>query len=581
LKKGRRKSSLKVSNLQEKVAELAKRRGFFWQAYEIYGGVSGLISFGPLGTVLRNNIEEKWRRVFVRSQAFMEIDTPIVTPNVVFEASGHVENFKEPMTECSNCGRKFRADHILQEQANINGTETEKMNLKEIDEKIVEKMIKCPECGGTFKSSTHFMTMFKTTIGPYSEGAAYMRPEAAQGMFVEFRRLGELARDRLPFGVSQIGKVMRNEISPRQGPIRLREFTIMESEIFFDPENPSCPRIGEVEGEGLNLLPVDRRAEGVENAATISVSEALEKGYIKTEWQAYFMVLSKKFLEELGVPSEKQRFIEKLPWERAHYSLQGYDQEILLDRWGWVEVSGHNYRSDYDLSRHMNQSKMDLRMFRATQPVTKEIVSLRPRTDKIGRAFGSQTPKILALLGKADPAKVEKALIETGRYAAEEYEILPEYVEFVKRTETESGKRFLPHVVEPSFGTDRIVYVVLQYAYSEKDDRTILRLPRQVAPVQVSVFPLMGKDGLREKAQEIYKSLLAEDFAVEFDESGSIGRRYARMDEIGVPLAVTVDYQSLDDDTVTVRDRDTWDQSRKKISELITYLRTFYQTERI
>ncbi|HJX23473.1 MAG TPA: glycine--tRNA ligase, partial [Candidatus Bathyarchaeia archaeon] len=437
-----------IASLQEKVAELAKRRGFFWQAYEIYGGVGGLMSMGPLGTVLRNNIEEKWRETFVRQQGFMEIDTPILTPGKVFEASGHVDSFKEPMVECKNCRRKFRADHVLQEQANIDATETEKMSLPDIDNKIVDKMIMCPECGGEFGKTTHFMTMFRTTIGPYSEETGYMRPEAAQGMFVEFKRLSEFGREKVPLGVAQVGRVMRNEISPRQGPIRLREFTIMEVELFFDPENPACPRIGEVKDELLQLIPASLRTTDKEETQNLTVSEALEKRLIKTEWQAYFMALSKRLLEELGVPADRQRFIEKLPWERAHYSTQGYDQEVLLERWGWVEVSGHNYRGDYDLSRHISSSKMDLRVFKATLPITKDVICLKPKVDKLRETFGDKTSTVLALLGKADAQLVDRALREKGRYDLQSYEILASHVETIRRKTTESGTRFVPHVVE-------------------------------------------------------------------------------------------------------------------------------------
>jgi glycyl-tRNA synthetase len=564
---------LTIASLQEKVTELAKRRGFFWQAYEVYGGVGGLMSMGPLGTVLRNRIEEKWRETFVRQQGFMEIDTPILTPSKVFEASGHVDGFKEPMVECKNCRRKFRADHVLQEQANIDATETERMNLSDIDNKIADRMIMCPECGGELGKATYFMTMFRTTIGPYSEETGYMRPEAAQGMFVEFKRLSEFAREKVPFGVAQVGRVMRNEISPRQGPIRLREFTIMEVELFFDPNDPACPRIGEVKDEQLQLIPASLRETDKEEILNLTVSEALEERHIKNEWQAYFMALSKRLLKELGVPAERQRFIEKLPWERAHYSTQGYDQEVLLERWGWVEVSGHNYRGDYDLNRHMISSRMDLRVFKATPPMTREVVYLKPKADKLRETFGDDTSTVLALLGKADAQLVDRALRGKGQYDLQSYEILAGHVEIIRRKETESGMRFIPHVVEPSFGADRIVYTVLEYTYEEKEDRTVLKLPKDVAPIQVMIFPLMSKDGLKEKARGIYQTLLGNGLRVEYDESGSIGRRYARADEIGVPLAITVDYQSLEDDTVTVRDRDTWEQVRKEILHLPQYLR--------
>jgi glycyl-tRNA synthetase len=335
----------------------------------------------------------------------------------------------------------------------------------------------------------------------------YGRPEAAQSIFVEFRRLWEQAREKLPFGVVQIGHALRNEISPRQGPIRLREFTIMDVEFFFDPETPNCAPLKDVENETLQLIRTETKLKGDKEPTTATVKEALQKGYIKAEWQAYFMALAKRFLREFGVPDEKQRFMEKLDWERAHYSAQSFDQEILLDRWGWTEVSGHAYRTDYDLKRHMEASGVDMRAFK-------------------------------------------------------------------------EGKRFIPHVVEPSFGSDRLVYVAVEFAYQPKKDRVMLSLPRELAPAQVGVYPLMSKDALPEKAQEVYQKLITEGFVAEYDESGSIGRRYARADEAGTPLGVTVDYDTLKDNTVTIRDRDSWNQVRTPIDQLATALRDYFHRKK-
>jgi glycyl-tRNA synthetase len=353
------------------------------------------------------------------------------------------------------------------------------------------------------------MTMFTTTIGPYSDSIGYGRPEAAQGIFVEFKRIFESARGKLPLGIVQIGRALRNEISPRQGPVRLREFTIIDIEFFLDPADPRCPRLKEVENEKLRLIVAENKLKGMNDPIEVTVEKALNRGYIKQEWQAYFMALAKRFLVELGVPEEKQRFIEKLEWERAHYSMQGFDQEVYLERWGWTEVSGHNYRTDYDLSRHMKYSGVDLTAF--------------------------------------------------------------------KETENGDGRRFLPHVVEPSFGLDRLVYVALEYAYTKKKKRKLLSLSRELAPIQMGVFPLVSKDGLPEKAEEVYQTLVREGFTADWDESGSIGRRYARADEVGTLLGITVDYQTLEDDTVTIRDRDSWKQVRSGLSNLPERLHDYFR----
>jgi len=494
---------LQDSEKNEKIMELAKRRGFFWPSYEIYGGVSGFVTFGPLGAVLKRRIEDKFREFYVRPLNILEIESSVILPSKVFEASGHVDHFKEPMVECTKCKRKFRADHLLQEQAGMSDTETEKLNLAELKNEIEKRDGRCAECGGVLDEPKYFMTMFTTTIGPYSEAVGYGRPEAAQSIFVEFRRLWEQARERLPFGVVQVGHALRNEISPRQGPIRLREFTIMDVEFFFDPEEPNCAPLRDVENETLRLVRAEAKLKGEKDPVSVTVKEALQKGYIKMEWHAYFMALAKRFLREFGVPDEKQRFMEKLDWERAHYSAQSFDQEIYLERWGWTEVSGHAYRTDYDLKKHMEFSGVDMRAFK-------------------------------------------------------------------------EGRRFIPHVVEPSFGSDRLVYVAVEYAYQAKKDRAVLSLLRELAPILAGVYPLVSKDGLPEKALEVYQMLIKEGFMVEYDESGSIGRRYARADEAGTPLGMTVDYDTLKDDSVTIRDRDSWKQVRTPINQLAELLRDYF-----
>jgi len=562
----------------EKISALARRRGFFWPSYEIYGGVSGFINWGPLGSVMKRKIEDKFRDIFLRQLGLYEIETPIISPEVVFEASGHLKSFREPMVECSKCKKRFRADHLLQEFAKLSSQETEKMGLKEISDALKQHEIKCPECGGDLTNPEYFLTMFKTTIGPYSDAVGYGRPEAAQGIFVEFRRLYEQVREKLPVGFAVIGHALRNEISPRQGPIRLREFTIIDLELFIDPDAPECPFLKQVENETLNLVLAEERLKGSEKSVKLTVKEALDKRVIKMEWQAFFMALAKRFLVELGVPEDKQRFIEKLSWERAHYSAQGFDQEVYLDRWGWVEVSGFNDRTDFDLKGHMRESGADMRVFKLQDKVSiRKERRVKPIIPKIGRTFREDTPKVLDLLSKADPKEIEEQFKKQGYFMMGDFKILPDHVEFEEREIKERGRRFIPHVIEPSFGSDRLAYVALEYAYTVKDGRVILKLPRDIAPIQLAVLPLVQKDGLPERARKLYESLIEEGFSVEYDEAGSIGRRYARFDEVGTPLCITVDYQTLEDDTVTIRDRDSWEQVRSSVKDLPRLLWDFFR----
>jgi glycyl-tRNA synthetase len=382
----------------------------------------------------------------------------------------------------------------------------------------------------------------------------------------------------LPFGVIQIGHALRNEISPRQGLIRLREFTICDLEFFFDPEEPSCHLLKEVENEVLPIVLCEKREKNCEDITNFTVREALDKKIIRSEWQAFFMAMAKKLLTEIGVPANKQRFIEKLPWEKAHYSSQSFDQEVFLDRYGWTEVSGHAYRTDFDLTCHMKASGADMRVFKEYEkPVETEQLVVKPVMAKMGPAFKKEAGKVGELLAKADPEVVSAALKNDGFYMADTYNILPDLVQIVTQKAVVRGRRFVPHVVEPSFGSDRLFYVALEYAYGIKEDRVLMSFPRSIAPTQIGLYPLMSKDGLDVKAQEMRKQLTQEGFSVEFDEAGSIGRRYARADEAGIPLGITVDYESLSQGTVTIRDRDSWRQVRGKIDALPDLLHRYFQ----
>lgn len=565
-------------DLYDKVSELGKRRGFIFPSFEIYGGVSGFFDYGPLGSLLKRNIEDKWRDMFIRREGMVEIESTVVTPSIVFEASGHVAHFTDIVTKCLKCGREYRADTLLREQ----GIEArEGARAEEVDRLIKEHEVRCPDCGGKLSKSEPFNLMFQVAIGPYGSSiVGYGRPEAAQGQFVDFKRIYSAERERLPLGVAQIGRCVRNEIAPRKGPIRLREFTIIDYEIFVDPENLTYPRIHLVEDQKLRILPADEQLAGTNKIREVTVNEALEKGLIENEVLAYFMALAVKFLDELGIPPDKQRLREQLPEERAHYSRQTFDQEVWLERWSWTEVSGHAYRTDYDVSRHMAYSGVDLRVFKMfDEPQEIEKTILKPEKDAIKADFGNDAPRILDLLSKSDPTIVERDLKEKGFHELPgHYSVRLEtrHMEFQKVKENVTGRYFVPHVVEPSFGVDRIFYAVLEYAYTEKKKRVVLRLPRDVAPIRTSVFPLISKDNLPETAKKVYDLLIDEGFVAEYDESGSIGRRYVRSDEVGVPICVTIDYQTLEDETITLRDRDAWRQVRAKISGLPALLRKYF-----
>jgi len=488
------------------ISEIAKRRGFYWPSFEIYGGMSGYVTYGDLGTKLKRNIEALWKECFVRKQGFLEIDDPIINPERVFEASGHLQSFKEYSAECTQCGRSFRADHLVEEKTGMENVEA--MGGDAIKRLLLEHKVRCPVCGGELKEPVLFLPMFKTEIGATGGEVGYARPETAQAMFLNYRWGFQHAREKLPFALAQSSKVMRNEISPRRGMVRLREFTIMELELFFDPQEPGCPWFDDVRDTPIKLYTEGMEAEGVKEPLETTVGEAVENGQILTEWQGYFMGVSQRFITAEATPPEKQRFRAHLPDERAHYSAQTYDHEVLFETWGWIEISGCAYRTDYDLRSHMEASGVDMTVLR------------------------------------------------------------------------EDGTRYLPHVVEPSYGLDRLFLSVLEATYERRNKRNVFHLPRELAPYQVAVFPLVTKDGLPEKAQEVRDLLLDKGFWVVYDEAGSIGRRYARVDEIGVPLAVAVDYDTVGSDVLTIRDRDSWEQVSLSLGDLAGRLGEYYRGER-
>ena len=559
----------------EKIMVLAVRRGFFWPSYEIYGGVSGLYDLGPLGTLLKRNIVEEWRRIFVqRHQEYVvEIETPIVAPSKVFEASGHVESFTDPIVECTRCGRKYRADHLVEAVSNV---KTEGMKPEELTRIIIEKNIICPHCGGPLGEVRLFNLLFRTTIGPYTDSVGYLRPEAAQGMFTAFKRVFEASRERLPLGIAQIGRVARNEISPRQGMVRLREFTIMEIEFFYDPKNPSCPLLDRVRDRRLRILTAGDRLSGVDKPTEYSVEELLSEKIVSGEWHAYWMAVASEFIERLGVDPSDTYFEEKLPHERAHYASQVFDQLVRVSRWGWIEVSGHANRTDYDLSRHSLFSKADLTAYRRFQsPVSVRRKRVRVDKQAVLRIYGERAPEIFKALSNIDLNTID---LSRGEVEINGLRISGEVFRVEEVEELVHGEKFFPHVIEPSFGAERLLYVMLDRAYSEEAERVVLKIPPRLAPITAGIYPLVDDQDLVEIAKKIYKDLVEAGFYVTYDESGSIGRRYARADEIGIPYGITIDRQTLEDNTVTIRFRDTREQVRIRIEDLVDWLKKSLST---
>ena len=480
----------------DKIVEISTRRGIIFPTGSIYGGLAGFYDWGPVGAELRRNVLDSWWSFFVRSRDdVVGIHGAIITHPRVWEASGHTEEFIDILVECKKCKSRFRADHLLEDV----GITLKEHTLEHISRLIKENNVKCPKCGGELSEPKPFNLMFETYVGPQRDKSsiAYLRPETAQLIFIHFKEVMLASRMKLPFGIAQIGRSFRNEISPRNFVFRMREFEQMELEFFVNPKKMNnCPYFEEVADFELPLLTAESQLSGENKVINITVSEAFEKGFIKTKWHAYWLAKSLIWLIEIGIRKENLRIREHLPDELSHYAIQTFDIEYNFPFMGWKEIVGIANRGDYDLSRHQKFSGKDMSVI-------------------------------------------------------------------------EGNERIIPYVIEPSFGLERIILTLLTDALHIVDNKNVLSLNPKIAPYKIGVYPLLKRPEFTEKARHIYRILKREFQQVIYDESGSIGKRYARADEIGIPFGVTIDHETLQNDTVTIRFRDTRDQIRVKVSELI------------
>ncbi len=545
------------------VLSLCKRRGFLWPSYDIYGGMAGMYDFGPLGVALKNNIENHWRRLYVLQEGFLELSCPLVAPEPVFKASGHLDTFSDMYVECTKCGETYRADHLAKDLHENPAT----LDEAQLGGLLREKGVRCPSCKGDLTEPRRFNLMFKTMVGAGKAKAGYLRPETAQGMFVNFQQVYRLGRERLPVGAVQVGKAFRNEISPRQGLIRLREFHQMEAELFVDPDDKTWPRFGPVKGERLMLV------ANTGEAKELTLEQAVRDKVIVNEVLAYFMWLTHRFAADIGLDPARMRFRQHERTEMAHYASDCWDLEAELG-YGWIELVGVADRGCYDLSAHIAHSDADLTAFeRFEEPKEVEREAVKVKFDVMGKMFKGETKAVAEALSKMPVGSVKGRKEVAVQVGGKAYSVPSECFEVAMRKEKVTGRKFVPHVIEPSYGVDRIVYAVMEHAYSrskkEDGDYVTLRLKGLVAPYKAGVFPLMAKDGLGDIASGIHASLSAAGMHAYLDDAGSIGRRYARMDEVGTPCCITVDYQTKDDGTVTIRDRDSSEQRRVKKENVV------------
>ena len=473
----------------ETVIKLALERGFYFPSCEIYADAqAGFWEYGPSGVGLKNKFLELWRREMVRRDAMLEIDGSQIMAKSVFEASGHLGNFADPITRCANCNLTFRADKMIEEVTQIQIPES--AELQEFDDAISQNNIRCPKCKGSFEKTENFNMMFKVGIGPQGE-EAYLRPETCQSIFVDFPRLYKTMRGRLPLGVAQVGKSFRNEIAPRQSLLRLREFYQAEIEVFCNPaELDETEKFSEVADVVIRVQSDDKG-----EAVPMTCSQAVESGVVPNKFIAYYLGILTEFYEKTGIDITKSRFRKLGEKEKAFYAKVAFDFEVETTI-GWLELVACNYRSDYDLAGHAKTSKT-------------------------------------------------------------KFEVV------------DNDKKVLPHVFEISMGIDRSLYAVLEHSLKEdtENQRVVLALKPYLSPIHVGILSLVKKDGLKEKTDEIYLQTKRR-FDTFLDHSGAIGRRYRRLDEVGSPFAITVDHQTLKDQTVTIRMRDSMEQRRINVSDI-------------
>ncbi len=486
----------------EEMAAFCKRKGFVYPSADMYGSLAGFFDFGPLGVELKDNIKQHWWKTFVHNRDdVVGIDGSIITNKTVWEASGHTTCFADLMLTTTKTKQRLRADQFLEEKLNIN---VEGINAEEVNHLVKKHKLTGPE-GEEFEEVKPFNLMFQTTVGAIrnNDTIAYLRPETAQSIFANFHLVFENARAKLPFGIAQIGKAFRNEISPRDFLFRCREFEQMEIEFFVHPEKfNDCPLYDSVKNMKMQILTAamqEKKQDHKELALNLLVDTQLV-----SQWHGYWLALNYQWFINLGINKDHLRLREHTKEELAHYAVACFDIEYNFP-FGWKEIQGNADRGQYDLTKHCEKSGKQLAVF-----------------------------------------------------------------------DEDSKQKIIPYVAaEPSQGVDRAFLAFLFDAYEDDKERcnVVLHLHPLLAPVQIGIFPLVNK--LKDKAEELFHSL-QNQFVCQYDKSGSIGRRYARADEIGIPICVTVDFETLEDNCVTVRDRESTKQIRVAIADLPAIVQKFF-----
>ncbi|KAG2429717.1 hypothetical protein HYH02_013974 [Chlamydomonas schloesseri] len=598
-------SSQSKEALRAALAGVLERRMFYIPSFKIYGSVAGFYDYGPPGCAIKQNMTQVWRNHFVLEENMLEVECPAVTPEVVLKASGHVDRFTDFMVTDAVTGECFRADHLLEGHLEAlledkkNPVSPEKAKeirdlLAGVGELKADTMgaalqaydVRAPGTGNAISAPFAFNLMFKTSIGPKGDMVGYLRPETAQGIFVNFRDLLYYNGGKLPFAAAQIGNSYRNEISPRAGLLRVREFTQAEIEHFVNGDDKRHPKFPLVADLRPLLYSRELQMGEEKKAAPMSLGEAVSRGIIANETLAYFIGRTWLFFCKIGVNPARMRFRQHLQHEMAHYATDCWDGEVETT-YGWVECVGLADRSAYDLKAHSGMSKIDLTAFeKFPEPRMEEVVKVVPNNKELGAAFKKDQKAVKEALEALDSnaaldvkAKLESAGVATiATCDGQQFEVKASMVEIKKVTEKVTGKTYTPSVIEPSFGIGRIMYCMFEHCYYTREGdetRAVMGFKPVVAPTKATVFPLVQKPALNDLAARLSRELTAAGLSNLIDTTGNtIGKRYARTDEIGVPFAVTVDFQSVEGDgSVTLRERDSMTQVRVPAGEVAGVIR--------
>ncbi|KAK1766847.1 glycyl-tRNA synthetase 1 [Phialemonium atrogriseum] len=599
-----------------------KRRLFFTEAFEIYrlsanfkGDNRGLFDYGPPGCALQANLVDTWRKHFVLEENMLELDCTVITPEAVLKTSGHVDKFADWMCKDPVKGEYLRADHLVEGvlesrlSRGVNGPAKDSPKLEEstiaeyknilaqidnydgndLGDLIKRLDIRNPDGNGEVNPPIPFNLMFKSTIGPSAAAPVYLRPETAQGQFLNFKKLLDYNQNSMPFASASIGKSYRNEISPRSGLLRVREFLMAEIEHYVDPENKDHPRFDEVREVELPLLNKETQLSGKTTLQTMTVEQAIKSKTVDNETLGYFLGRVLLFLLKIGVDPSKIRFRQHLANEMAHYACDCWDAELLTS-YGWIECVGCADRSAYDLTVHSKYTGTPLVVKQAlAEPVKVEEWQATLDKKLVGPRFKQNAKAIQTAVDALDQTSLtslaselqEKGIVTISTPALSDgrtsVELSSDLLTISWVTRTRNTREYTPNVIEPSFGVGRILYSLLEQVYWHRPNdtaRAVLSLPLSVAPTKVLIVPLSAQPQFAPLVRKLSARLRSLGISNNVDSSNaSIGKRYARNDELGTPLGITIDFDTVEDGSITLRERDTTVQVRGSEDDVVQAVR--------